>query len=45
VKQWYVREWVTVAGKEPSTPVRPDAAENRFVFDRQGNVRKPMYSR
>jgi uncharacterized protein len=27
VKQWYVREWVTVAGKEPSTPVRPQAAE------------------
>lgn len=23
VKRWYVREWTTVVGKEPATPVRP----------------------
>lgn len=23
VKRWYVREWTTVAGKDPATPVRP----------------------
>ncbi len=26
VKQWYVREWTTVAGKEAAAPVRPKAA-------------------
>jgi uncharacterized protein len=25
VKRWYVREWNTVAGKEASNPVRPNA--------------------
>lgn len=24
VRQWRVREWVTVAGKDAATPVRPD---------------------
>ena len=24
VKRWYVREWVTVAGKDCATPIRPD---------------------
>jgi uncharacterized protein YciI len=23
VKDWYIREWVTVAGKEAATPVKP----------------------
>jgi uncharacterized protein YciI len=23
VKRWYVREWTTVAGADPATPVRP----------------------
>jgi hypothetical protein len=26
VKQWYVREWTTVAGKDADAPVRPKAA-------------------
>jgi hypothetical protein len=25
VKRWYVREWVTVAGKEAATPIKPAA--------------------
>jgi uncharacterized protein len=25
VKRWYVREWVTVAGNEAATPVKPSA--------------------
>lgn len=26
VKHWYVKEWVTVAGREPAAPVRPEAS-------------------
>lgn len=26
VKRWYVREWMTVAGEDAATPVRPDKA-------------------
>ncbi|MGA2806716.1 MAG: YciI-like protein [Terracidiphilus sp.] len=26
VKRWYVREWITVAGEDATTPVRPSAA-------------------
>jgi uncharacterized protein YciI len=29
VKRWYVREWSTVAGKDATTPVRPDATTNK----------------
>jgi uncharacterized protein YciI len=24
IKRWYVREWVTVAGRDPATPVKPE---------------------
>jgi uncharacterized protein YciI len=24
VKRWYVREWITVAGEDAATPIRPD---------------------
>jgi uncharacterized protein len=26
VKRWYVREWMTVAGEDAATPVRPEKA-------------------
>ena len=27
VKRWYVREWITVAGEDAATPVRPENAK------------------
>lgn len=41
VKRWYVREWVTVAGKEPATPVRPGAAAVRNVHRKDPQERVP----
>lgn len=26
VKRWYVREWITVVGKDAATPVKPNTA-------------------